>query len=116
MKYTPEPWKVGFYMGKFDGWVLTSNQRPLAYMSRDENAPTMRTIDEIEANAHLIASAPDLYKEHIQWGKILGHVLVMALQGDYSDLNAFAKQIKLDYRDGEPFIQSPAIFKAEGRG
>jgi len=66
-----------------------------------------------KANASLIAAAPDLLEEHIQWGKILGHILVMALQNDYEALDVYKKHIEIDYRDGEPFIKSQAISMAE---
>lgn len=69
---------------------------------------------EVDFNARLIAIAPELFEEHKDWAKILGHIIVKALQKDYEYLGIIAKHLPIEYRDGEPRVKSQAIFKAEG--
>ena len=38
--------------------------------------------------------------------KILGHIIVMALQGDYEYLNTIAKLLPIGYKDGEPYVKT----------
>jgi hypothetical protein len=62
-----------------------------------------------------LSAAPDLLEEHKQWAKILGHIFVMGLQKDYEALEIYAKNIKIEFVDGEPSLKSEAIAKAEGK-
>jgi len=108
MKYTPGPWEAK-NVENAGGDICVMSKRGYVAIACTRNEGLINA----EANARLIATAPDLLEEHIQWGKILGHILVAALQNDYEALDIYKKHIKLDYRDGEPFIQSKAISMAE---
>jgi len=114
MKHTPGPWSVNdsgdtlFIEGLRNGEGVG-----IAFDLYDEDIEP--TLEELYANAHLIASAPELLEEHKHWAIILGHILVEALQGNYKALEVYAKHMKIEYRDGEPWAKSEAIAKAEGR-
>ena len=54
-----------------------------------------------------------LLEEHKQWAKILGHIFIRALQGDYEVLEIYANNMKIEFVDGEPSLKSEAIAKAE---
>lgn len=71
-------------------------------------------IREQDANAKLIAAAPELLDEHKDWAATFGRALVAALQGDYEDVNRLARELKLEWKtDGTPRLKSDAIAKAE---
>lgn len=47
-----------------------------------------------------------LEEEHRLWAKDFGGALVRIMQGDYSIINALAKNMKIDFPNGEPHLQS----------
>ena len=68
--------------------------------------------EEAQANAKLIAAAPDLLEEHKDWSKLLGHIVVEALQGKYDCLKEVMTELTIIYIDCVPHIESAAIKKA----
>ena len=56
-KFTPGPWSTGFVDGT--KIVRESDRSQIAQVAGDYSDPTIWPI--MEANAHLIAAAPDLY-------------------------------------------------------
>jgi hypothetical protein len=74
-----------------------------------------RPDDEVEANAHLIAAAPELLGEHRAWAQMFGEALVLVMQGDYSKVDELAKVARIHFPHGSPELVSEAILKAEGR-
>jgi hypothetical protein len=56
----------------------------------------------------------ELLWEHKQWAKILGHIIVSHIQGNHEALDVY-QHMKIEYREGEPWVKSEAISKAEGR-
>ncbi len=112
MKHTKGPWKID----RFEDKVHQRRHTILGNGLMICETWSIFEDEETEANARLIASAPELLEEHIQWGKILGHILVKALQGNDEALHVYAKNPKLTMRNGEPFLNSNANTKAEGKG
>ena len=111
MKYTQGKWEVSRRIDEGYRVHTVSGGRADAIADLDE----WQTKEETEANANLIAAAPGLLEEHKQWAKILGHIIVRALQGDYEALDTYAKCIPIEFVNGEPWAKSEAIAKAEGR-
>ena len=105
MKHTPGPWIIK-ENEKHETPSIYAGWRHIARLKDQSNG-------ELYGNAHLIAAAPNLLEEHKQWAKILGHIFVMALQGDYEALQTYAKVMKIEFRDGEPSLKSEAIAKIE---
>jgi hypothetical protein len=75
----------------------------------------LAVVYDIEANAQLIATAPELLEEHKVWAKNIGEALIRVLQKDYSLIDILAKTTNIDFTSGEPVLRSEAIDKAEGR-
>ena len=118
-KFTKGPWKVEYSQ---------ETGRPLGiYAPNDTGIPGavgnivrrngigLPSSETAQANAYLIASAPDLLEEHEAWAAIFGKALVDALQGDYDEVNRMAREFKLEWEtDGAPRLQSAIIAKAKG--
>src|SRR5687767_4365005 len=68
-----------------------------------------------EADAHLIAAAPELLGEHRAWAEMFGEALSLVLQGDYSKVDALACAVRFEFPNGAPVLKSEAIAKAEPR-
>ena len=64
------------------------------------------------SNAKLITAAPDLLAEHKDWSKLLGHIIMEALQGNYDCLTEVKTELPITYINGIPHIESAAIQKA----
>lgn len=66
MSFTPGPWQAERQLTSYDEPVIhiTARDASLSTGTREvaEVWPDTRTIDLDEANAHLIAAAPDLYE------------------------------------------------------
>jgi hypothetical protein len=109
--HTPGPWEVG----ETDGLWITGPDReePVIcdLVPRDADCYT----EEDEANARLIAAAPDLLEEHTEWAAILGAALLLTLQGDYSEVDRLARDMRIHFPDGAPALVSSVIARAEGR-
>ena len=71
-----------------------------------------KNIKTSTANAKLIAAAPDLLEEHRDWSKLLGHIIVEALQGNYDCLTEVKTELPITYINGTARIESAAIKKA----
>ena len=115
-KHTPGP------------WYISEVENGYAFISANEHVRLARVVwqiedDEVcgecspscEANAHLIAAAPELLEEHKEWASLIGRVYLMIRQGrseEAADLIVEAEVI--DYQSGEPVAVSDAITKAEG--
>lgn len=108
MKHTPGPWKVS------NSRRQVGKRAPNGSLNLLADTTNSCFYDEDKANALLITSAPDLLREHKDWSKILGRIIVGALQKDYEYLGIVANHAIIEYRDGEPFLKSEAISKAEG--
>ena len=59
-----------------------------------------------------LAAAPDLLAEHKDWSKLLGHIIMEALQGNYDCLTEVKTELPITYINGIPHIESAAIQKA----
>lgn len=115
MRHTPRPWK--WYWKINDGLEADCgiySEYTYGQAVSICRAPRYEKEEQWEANARLIASAPELLEEHKRWAKILGHIIVTFLQGNYEALNIYSK-MKIEYKDGEPWLKSEAIAKAERR-
>lgn len=63
--------------------------------------------DELEERKQLIEIAiSPLEEEHKRWAKMFGAALVMAIQGDYSEVDKLAREVRFEFVDGEPVIKS----------
>jgi hypothetical protein len=51
------------------------------------------------------ALAP-LMEEHKRWAKIFGAALILAMQGDYSEVDRLAREVRFEFVDGEPVLKS----------
>lgn len=74
-KFTPGPWDVGYCSsgGVRDGALVVDEKTGTNVASL---WATLRTVEEVDANARLIAAAPDLYaiaKELVEWEKTPDH-------------------------------------------
>ena len=89
--------------------IWTRNGLKLPELPLDEcifpNAERFLNIEQINA---------ELLEEHKQWAKILGHIIVTFLQGNYEALVVYSK-MGIEYKDGEPWLKSKAIAKTEGK-
>ena len=68
--------------------------------------------DEIERLQNINAK---LLEEHKHWAKIQGRIIVEGLQGDFKYLRVIAQTARIEYINGEPYLKSEAIEKAERR-
>lgn len=67
--------------------------------------------DEANANARLIAAAPDMYSELRDRSNILGGVKILLLQGDIEGAMEILNRYELKFTDG-PTMYSEALAKA----
>lgn len=69
-----------------------------------------RQNEEIEERKQLIkvALAP-LEEEHRRWAKMFGAALALTIQGDYSEVDKLAREVRYEFIDGEPVIKSAAL-------
>lgn len=77
-----------------------------------------RELDELkkkyEANARLIAAAPELYEENEQRSRLIGEVYILLLQGQTKEaIDLIYEQTVINFTDG-PVAVSPALKKARG--
>lgn len=103
-KHTPGPWKADF-LDEDNGWILDKKSNYIAeIVTSDEENKFIKNPDEREANARLIASAPELLEALKAAQKIL-HPLVMKMKvkDHFSEHNVLANVIV------------KAIAKAEGK-
>ena len=102
--FTPGPWDVVYHS--------TGNVRDGALVIDEETGTnvaslwaTLRSVDEVDANANLIASAPELYaiaKELVEWENDPDKY-----GGDLPDLAQKAKEILLNMERRNQCISSP---------
>ena len=59
-----------------------------------------------------LAAAPNLLDEHKDWSKLLGNIVIEALQGNYDCLKEVMTELPIIYIDGSPRIESNPIKKA----
>jgi hypothetical protein len=63
--------------------------------------------EELEERKQLIEIAiSPLEEEHKRWAKMFGAALVLAIQGDYSEVDRLAREMRFEFVDGEPVIKS----------
>jgi len=48
-------------------------------------------------------------EEHKCWAKMFGAALVLAIQGDYSEVDRLAREVRFEFVDGEPVIKSEVL-------
>lgn len=117
MKHTKGPWAASHNPASEirEGWQIGMWQRDVTANTGFGPSATGigETKEEADANAHLIASAPELLDEHKAWAKNIGSAFAKALQGDYEEIDILAKNTELDFTTGEPCLKSEAIAKAE---
>lgn len=115
MKHTPGPWAI-HKPTKTDRRILNlhpDGSRIIAdhstgYSSHKGTIP----YEERLQNAKLISAAPDLLEEHGDWSRLLGHIIIEALQGNYDCITEFMTEAPIKYIDGVPHLESQAIHKA----
>ncbi len=109
--HTPVPWEAFKPTRGPERFLIRTpgaNRRhiaevPLSYdLIRDGNT---------EGNARLIAAAPDLLAEHQAWARAFGAALLLAMQGDYSEVDRLGRGL-VTFQDGKPVLRSEAIARA----
>jgi len=111
LKASPGAWSAAFEEAVrvkcSRGTVATVSQVSLLYG---------RTKEEVAANAHLIAAAPDLYEEHAAWARSITSILIKLLDGDAElALEMLEDDFIVDCDEhGYPEVQSIALAKARG--
>jgi hypothetical protein len=104
-KHTPGPWKVA---DELPSIVEDSSHNPRTIAGCGNAVPK----SEMEANAHLIAAAPELLKEHEEDDALIMQIATVILNDKIQDYIPFGlrETVKERLRRG-----TPAIAKAEGR-
>lgn len=106
-KHTPGPWR----MHDMESFTVVAGKPSICIA----NANALhRSEAENDANARLIAAAPDLLEENIQARTTLGMMAMLALQSDLEGVQEIARTLDISLYGGVPFVASPAIAKAEG--
>lgn len=65
-----------------------------------------RLVRRAESGVSLAEKHQYLREEHKLWAKTFGAALILALQGDYSEVDKLAREVRFEFVDGEPAIKS----------
>ena len=106
-KHTPGPW---LFTGIKGVLYIVSEYNPYAFIARVMFTPGLGK--QCYKNGQLMAAAPDLLDEHKDWSKLLGNIVIEALQGNYDCLKEVMTELPIIYIDGSPRIESNPIKKA----
>ena len=95
-------------------WAFIEEEENDEY--QDTSTPQLlKTFDnETESRKYVnkLAAAPNLLDEHKDWSKLLGNIVIEALQGNYDCLKEVMTELPIIYIDGSPRIESNPIKKA----
>lgn len=115
-KWTPGPWSVIWSIpeeGTDCFWIMAEPSK--GFQNQIAAADGYQHQPEREANAYLIAAAPDLAEEHQEWSEVIGRVFVMLRQAQYSEaMKLLDDTFMIDFSSGAPVAESPVMAKARG--
>ena len=114
-KHTPGPWKIDKVDGRFVYALNKQGTNSFHARISPGYAPGYDNEEKQIANARLIATAPYLLEEHIQWSEMFGKFIVELLQQNTLGIEQFITTAVVEYIDGKPRLKSGAITRATGK-